>query len=133
MVFSAFSQEESMGCFILMLLAGMIPALLILSMITFALMHEVPGGLWKVGQRFLSNDQHAAFDACGDLDKPAWQQYLAWLGGVLRLNFGMSFEHPDESVIGTIARTWPTKLHLALLMKDLSVSWVIPNGRVKNI
>jgi peptide/nickel transport system permease protein len=117
-----------MGRFILMRLAGLIPVLLILSMITFALMHDVPGGPWKVGQRPLSDEQLAALKARYGLDKPVWQQYLVWLGGVLRLDFGMSFEHPDESVIGTIARTWPTTLHLGLMALVVAFGIGIPLG-----
>ena len=37
-----------MGRFILMRLAGLVVVLLIISIITFILMHEVPGGPWKV-------------------------------------------------------------------------------------
>ena len=96
-----------MGRFILMRLAGLIPVLLILSIITFVLMHEVPGGPWKYGQRPFSEEQLAALKARYGLDKPVWQQYLTWLAGVVRLDFGMSFKHPDESVIGLIGRTWP--------------------------
>ncbi len=101
-----------MGRFILMRLLGLIPVLLILSMITFFLMHEVPGGPWKEGQRPFSDEQLAALKARYGLDKPVWQQYLIWISGVLRLDFGMSFEHPDESVIALIRRTWPTTMHL---------------------
>ena len=101
-----------MGRFILMRLLGLIPVLLILSMITFFLMHEVPGGPWKEGQRPFSDEQLAALKARYGLDKPVWQQYLIWIAGVLRLDFGMSFDHPDESVIALIRRTWPTTMHL---------------------
>jgi peptide/nickel transport system permease protein len=101
-----------MARFILFRVAGLIPVLLILSIITFTLMHEVPGGPWQYGQRPFSDEQLAALKARYGLDKPVWQQYLIWLRGVLRLDFGMSFEHPDESVLELIRRTWPTTMHL---------------------
>lgn len=76
--------------FILMRLLGLIPVLLILSMITFILMHEVPGGPWKYGQRPFSDEQLAALKARYGLDKPLWQQYLVWIAGVVKLDFGKS-------------------------------------------
>ncbi|MCP4543916.1 MAG: hypothetical protein GY832_42925 [Chloroflexi bacterium] len=93
-----------MGRFILMRLLGLIPVLLILSMITFFLMHEVPGGPWKEGQRPFSDEQLAALRARYGLDKPVWQQYLIWISGVLKLDFGMSFDHPDEAKRNELCR-----------------------------
>jgi peptide/nickel transport system permease protein len=119
-----------MGRFILMRLLGLIPVLLILSIITFTLMHEVPGAPWKYGQRPFSDEQIAALEARYGLDKPVWQQYLIWLGGVLRLDFGMSFEHPDETVLGIIGRTWPTTLHLGLMALIIAFGTGVPLGLI---
>ncbi len=117
-----------MARYILMRLAGLIPVLLILSMITFALMHEVPGGPWKYGQRLFSDEQLAALKARYGLDKPLWRQYVTWISGVARLDFGMSFKHPDESVIGLIARTWPTTMHLGLMALIVAFGVGLPLG-----
>jgi len=62
------------------------------------------------------------------LDKPVWQQYLTWISGVVRLDFGMSFKHPDESVIGIIGRTWPTTLHLGLMALIVAFGVGLPMG-----
>jgi peptide/nickel transport system permease protein len=118
------------GRFILMRVAGLIPVMLILSMITFVLMHEVPGAPWKYGQRPFSDEQIAALEARYGLDKPVWQQYLIWLGGVVRLDFGMSFEHPDESVLDIIARTWPTTAHLGLMAMAIAFGVGVPLGLI---
>jgi len=117
-----------MGRYIVMRLAGLVPVLLILSMITFALMHDVPGGPWRYGQRPFSDEQLAALKARYGLDKPVWKQYLIWLGNVLRLDFGMSFDHPDESVIGLIGRTWPTTMHLGGMALVVAFGIGIPLG-----
>ncbi len=117
-----------MARYVLMRLAGLIPVLLILSMITFALMHDVPGGPWKYGQRPFTDEQIAALKARYGLDKPLWQQYLTWLTGVARLDFGMSFKHPDESVLGLIGRTWPTTMHLGLMALVVAFSTGLPLG-----
>jgi peptide/nickel transport system permease protein len=114
--------------FILMRLAGLVVVLLIISVITFILMHEVPGGPWKVGQRPFTEEQIAALEARYGLDKPLYQQYFTWLFGVLRLDFGTSFQHPDESVIDLIARTWPVTLHLGLMALLLAFTVGVPLG-----
>ena len=62
------------------------------------------------------------------LDKPVWQQYLTWISGVVRLDLGMSFKHPDESVIGIIGRTWPTTLHLGLMALIVAFGVGLPMG-----
>jgi len=114
--------------YILVRLAGLIPVLLVLSMITFFLMHEVPGGPWKEGQRPFSEEQLAALKARYGLDKPVWQQYLTWISGVVRLDFGMSFKHPDESVLGLIGRTWPVTAHLGLMTLVVAFAAGLPLG-----
>ncbi len=119
-----------MGRFILMRLLGLVPVLLILSIFTFAIMHEVPGAPWKYGQRPFSEAQIAALEARYGLDKPVWQQYLIWLRGVLRLDLGMSFEHPDESVLALIARTWPTTAHLGGMALLIAFGVGVPLGLV---
>jgi len=119
-----------MGRFIVMRLLGLIPVLLILSIFTFAIMHEVPGAPWKYGQRPFSEAQIAALEARYGLDKPVWQQYLIWLRGVLRLDLGMSFEHPDESVLALIARTWPTTAHLGGMALLIAFGVGVPLGLV---
>jgi peptide/nickel transport system permease protein len=119
-----------MGRFILMRLLGLIPVLLILSMITFGLMHGVPGGPWKAGQRPFSDQALAALKARYGLDKPVWQQYFIWLSRVVRLDFGMSFEHPDESVIGLIGRTWPITMQLGGMALLVAFGVGVPLGIV---
>ncbi len=119
-----------MGRFIVIRLLGLIPVLLILSIITFTLMHDVPGAPWKYGQRPFSDEQIAALEARYGLDKPVWQQYLIWLGGVIRLDFGMSFEHPDESVLDIIGRTWPTTAQLGLMALVIAFGTGVPLGLI---
>ena len=119
-----------MGRFILMRIAGLVPVLLIISIITFLLMHDIPGGPWKYGQRPFSEEQIAALEARYGLDKPLHQQYLTWLAGVLRFDFGQSFQHPDESVIELIGRTWPVTIHLGAMALLLAFSVGVPLGIV---
>jgi peptide/nickel transport system permease protein len=119
-----------MGRFILMRLAGLIVVLFIISVVTFALMHGVPGGPWKYGQRPFSDQQIAALKARYGLDKPLVEQYTTWLSGVLKLDFGQSFQHPDESVIALIRRTWPVTIHLGGMALIVAFGLGVPLGIV---
>ena len=119
-----------MGRFILMRLAGLIVVLFIISVVTFALMHGVPGGPWKYGQRPFSDQQIAALKARYGLDKSLFEQYTTWLSGVLKLDFGQSFQHPDESVIALVRRTWPVTIHLGGMALAVAFGVGVPLGIV---
>jgi len=119
-----------MGRFILMRLAGLIVVLFIISVVTFALMHGVPGGPWKYGQRPFSEEQIAALKARYGLDKPLFEQYTTWLSGVLKFDFGQSFQHPDESVIALVRRTWPVTIHLGGMALAVAFGVGVPLGIV---
>jgi len=122
-----------MARFILMRLVGLVGVLFVLSIITFLLMHGVPGGPWKVGQRPFTEDQIAALEKRYGLDKPLWQQYTTWLSGVLRLDFGQSFQHPDESVSDLIGRTWPVTIHLGLMSLAVAFGFGVPLGIIAGL
>ncbi|HEX9116719.1 MAG TPA: ABC transporter permease [Anaerolineae bacterium] len=117
-----------MARFVLMRLAGLVGVLLVLSVITFVLMHDVPGGPWQYGQRPFSAEQIAALKVRYGVDKPLIQQYFAWLAGVVRFDFGKSFQFPDETVVQVIGRTWPVTLHLGLMALALAFGIGLPLG-----
>ncbi len=116
--------------FILIRLAGLVGVLFVVSIITFFLMHEVPGGPWKVGEHPLSDQQLQALKARYGLDKPITEQYFTWLEGVLHFDFGDSFQSPGETVAQVIKRTWPTTAHLGLMALALAFAIGLPLGIV---
>ncbi|MGC8838987.1 MAG: ABC transporter permease [Anaerolineae bacterium] len=122
-----------MARYVLLRIVGLMAVLLVVTVITFALMHEVPGGPWKYGERLASEEQLAALKAKYGLDKPVWQQYFIWLQGVLRLDFGRSFQHPDETVLDLIKRTWPVTMHLGLMALALAFGIGIPLGIIAGL
>jgi ABC-type dipeptide/oligopeptide/nickel transport system permease component len=113
-----------------MRMLGLVVVLLIISIITFLLMHDIPGGPWTYGQRPFTDEQIAALEARYGLDKPLHEQYITWLAGVVQFDFGQSFQHPDESVLDLIARTWPVTLHLGAMALFLAFSVGVPLGIV---
>ncbi len=119
-----------MARYILIRVLGLIAVLLIVSVITFVLMHEVPGGPWQYGERPFTDQQLAALKKLYGLDKPLIEQYFSWLRGVLRLDFGRSFQCPDRSVTTLIRDTWPTTLHLGLMTIVVAFGLGLPLGIV---
>ena len=117
-----------MARYILIRVLGLIGVLLIVSVITFVLMHEVPGGPWQYGERPFTDQQLAALKKLYGLDRPLIEQYFSWLRGVLRLDFGRSFQYPDRSVTALIRDTWPTTLHLGLMTIIVAFGIGLPLG-----
>lgn len=114
--------------YILKRLIGLAAVLLVVSLITFLLMHEVPGGPWKYGERPFTDQQIEALKARYGLDKPLHEQYLTWFSGVLKFDFGDSFQNPSETVAQVIARTWPVTLHLGAMTILLAFGIGLPLG-----
>jgi len=80
-------------------LLRMIPTLIAISVMVFVIIQLPPGDFFDSLQAQLAeSDSQAdqeAFDALRrqyHLDKPMWQQYLYWVSGCLRGDFGYSFE-----------------------------------------
>ncbi len=82
-----------MGKVILRRLLQAIPVFIGITIISFALIHAVPGG--PTARLELDADikpeDIARIKANMGLDKPVWQQYLIWVGGVLRGDLGISY------------------------------------------
>jgi len=99
-----------MGSLILTRLAWMVPTLLVISFVSFAIIDLPPGdyltsyisALEQTGER-VDADQAAALRKRYGLDKPFLQRYVGWMWGMLRHGeFGMSFEwnRPVGELIG---------------------------------
>ncbi|WP_367296331.1 oligopeptide ABC transporter permease [Levilactobacillus yonginensis] len=71
--------------------------LFIVITVTFFLMKLLPGTP-LTNQAKLSKSQIALIYEQYGLDKPVWQQYLLYLAGAVRGNFGTSFQFSDQPV-----------------------------------
>jgi peptide/nickel transport system permease protein len=71
-----------------------IPALLGVSLISFLLLHIVPGNVARImlGDKYTFARARALDHSLG-LDKPLWQQYLIWLNNLLHANMGYSYAY----------------------------------------
>lgn len=71
--------------------------LMLLALLCFALLHAAPGGPFD-GEREFDPALRARLIAEYRLDQPWLQQFLHYLGGALRGDFGHSFQYPDYRV-----------------------------------
>lgn len=95
------------------------PVLLAVALITFALMHAVPGGPWD-GDRPMDRVHAANLDHKYGLDAPLWEQFLTFLGNATRGDLGLSYTSQDRPVTEILMDGFPTTLTLGLLAFGLA-------------
>lgn len=93
-------------------LFGLIGVLFVVSIITFSLMHAVPGGPFDEEKMPLSAEAKANILRKYGLDKPLYEQYGRYMWNALHFDFGIPFQSPGETVTDLLARTWPISLQL---------------------
>jgi oligopeptide transport system permease protein len=104
-----------------------IPVLFAVSVITFFLMHAVPGGPWDSEKRVPANVQ-ARLNAQYGLDKPIYEQYIQWAGGFVTGDLGPSYRSRDRRVNDIVAAGIGNTVQLGLMAFTLAVAVGIPLG-----
>lgn len=105
----------------------LIPVLLFVSLITFTLMHITPGGPWDK-EKAVSPQIVANLNAKYNLDKPAWQQYLIYMGNALRGDLGPSYTYQDRSVTQIILGGLPNTASLGVFASIVAILLGVPLG-----
>jgi len=117
--------------FLVKRLLGMVPLLLGITMISFAVIHLAPGEPSVVGQQL--NPRISAHDIerlrhYYGLDKPLTVQYWMWLKRLVRLDFGKSFSADSRPVIDKIKERVPITLLINILAILMMLAVAIPVG-----
>ncbi|MGB1333540.1 MAG: ABC transporter permease, partial [Porticoccaceae bacterium] len=99
--------------FIVSRLLQAIPVLLVVISVTFLLIHSAPGGPFS-DEKAVPPEVARALEAQYKLDQPLWQQYVSYLGDVVRGDFGPSFKYSGRTVNELIAAGLPVTAELAL-------------------
>jgi peptide/nickel transport system permease protein len=99
--------------YILKRLVGLLFTLFMVSVITFSIMHAVPGGPFDELKQPLPAAAKANIMRKYGLDKPLVEQYARYMWAALHFDFGIPFQSPTETVTELIARVWPATLQLA--------------------
>src|SRR5919199_6288278 len=113
--------------FIVRRILWLVPVLGFVSLITFTLMHITPGGPWDK-DKAVAPQVVANLNARYNLDKPAWQQYLIYMGGVLRGDLGPSYTYQDRSVTQIILGGLPNTASLGVLAALVAIAVGVPLG-----
>lgn len=117
-----------MARYILGRLVSLVFVLIAVSMITFFLMHSVPGGPFDETNQPLPPAAKANIMAKYGLDQPVWQQYLNYMGSVLQFDFGIPYQQPTTTVAELIKRTWLVSAQLGLMTILVAFGLGIPIG-----
>ena len=111
----------------------MLPTLLGVALVTFLLIRVIPGDVVELrysGDRgSVSQDILDKERARIGLDKPVWQQFLTWIWGVVRLDFGTSM-WTGAPIWEEIKLRFALSLQVAIMATILSVMLAIPLGVV---
>lgn len=98
--------------FVIRRLMEAIPAFVGICVITFVLLHLIPGGPAQValGPHY-SAARVAQVDRALGLDRPIWVQFAIWFKNLVRGNLGTSYTY-NEPVLRVILQALPTTLEL---------------------
>jgi peptide/nickel transport system permease protein len=109
---------------------GLLGVLFVISIVTFVIMHAIPGGPFDIEQMPLSPDAVALVKAKYGLDRPLYEQYAKYMWSALHGDLGTPFQSPSETVAGLIGRTWKTTAVLGATAMVLAYVIGIPLGLV---
>jgi peptide/nickel transport system permease protein len=102
-----------------------------ITVISFGILHLAPGGplspLTEFNPKITPEYRERLIKMYG-LDKPLHQQYLNWLKGILRLDFGKSFSLDQRPVWDKIKERLPVTLLINTLALFLILVFSIPLG-----
>jgi peptide/nickel transport system permease protein len=109
----------------------MIPTLFGVAVLIFLLLRVVPGDVVEI--RFAAQGQYSSEEVLAierarlGLDKPLWQQFTTWMGGLLRLDFGLSM-WTGAPITEEIKLRFELSLQLAIMATVVATLLAIPLG-----
>lgn len=111
-------------------IAGLAGVLIIVSLMTFTLMHKIPGGPFDAlaleKQQMVPEAIKAQLNVKYGLDQPVWKQYILFVKNAVSLDFGYSMTYPSRTVTSIFKQQWFYSIQLGLL--TLAFSTVVGVG-----
>jgi ABC-type dipeptide/oligopeptide/nickel transport system permease component len=106
-----------------------IPVLFVIALITFVTIRTIPGGPFDFrGDKALPPTVVANLEAKYHLDDPLWKQFVDYLWGAVRLDFGPSYRQRGRTVNDIIGGTLTTSAQLGAVSLFFSVLIGLPTG-----
>ncbi|MDI3339954.1 MAG: ABC transporter permease [Sphaerobacter sp.] len=116
--------------YVLRRLVSLIPVLLGISMVTFALIRLIPGDVVDLilgNEVAMGGERAAELRRLFGLDQPIYVQYLQWASDVVRGDLGHSLR-TGKPVLGEILGRLPTTIELTLFSLVFALLIAIPMG-----
>jgi len=111
-----------------------VPTLIGVSIVVFFMLRILPGDIVQqvAGDNEVTPEVRARIEQDLGLDKPAYQEYFEWLGGVVTLDFGRSLR--DRTPINDrLGDALPTTIEMAGLALIISLIIALPVGIISAI
>ena len=107
----------------------LIPTFLGVTIVAFGFIRLIPGDPIEVmvGERGIDPERHAQLLAEFGYDKPLWEQYLVYLGGLLQGDLGRSIV-TKKPVIDEFLTLFPATVELSLCAIIFAVAFGLPAG-----
>ncbi len=107
----------------------MLAALFLIALITFIIMHAVPGSPFTTDKK-ISPEIEAALEAKYNLDDPLPVQFFDYIKGLLHGDFGPSYKYTGKTVNDFIYNGFPVSAKLGLITVVFVLLTAIPMGIV---
>ena len=114
--------------YILRRLLWMVPSLVVVFTLTFALVHATPGSPWDESEKPLPDAVKANLAKQYHLDDPLPKQYVDYLANALHGDLGPSYRSAERSVSEIIGATLPVSLQLGLASVLFALAFGLPLG-----
>lgn len=120
--------------FVIARLGVLIPTFLGVTVVAFALIHLIPGDPIELlaGERGIDPARHAMLMERFGFDKPLWQQYLVYLGGLLHGDLGRSLV-TRQPVFQEFMTLFPATVELAVTAMLIALVIGLPAGVVAGV
>ena len=115
--------------YLLKRLGMMLLTLFLITLLTFILMHSVPGGPFT-GEKQVSKAVLDALNEKYKLNDPLWKQFLDYVSGLIRFDLGPSFKYQGKTVNDFIENGFPYSAKLGGITLIFVLLTSIPMGIV---
>ena len=109
-------------------LLSLIPLLLVISFLAFALVRLTPGSPFDRERKPASPEIERAIQAKYHLDEPFLKQYVRYLGGLLQGDFGPSLKYRNHNVTDIITQALPVSMTLGAIAFGFAMGIGLPVG-----
>ncbi len=110
-----------MGRYIVRRVISGVVTLFVLLVVTFFLMHIVPGSPFAQHEDKMPAEIRAQVEAKYGLDKPLMEQFITYLGNTLRGDFGISFIKPSTNVNEILDLGFPISARVGAIVVVVSL------------